>query len=729
MPDDSLPTPAIARRAGVDIFASACPHDCPSTCALEVERLDAHTIGRVRGADSNSYTAGVICAKVARYAERVHHPDRLSRPLRRVGPKGSGRLEPIGWDEALDTVADAFAAATRKYDSTTVWPYYYAGTMGHVQRDGIHRLRHVMRYSGMIGTICTRPAEMGWVAGIGSRMGVDPREMAESDLIVMWGGNPVSTQVNVMTLVARARKERGATFVVVDPYRTGTAEQADIHLMPRPGTDGALACGIMHVLFKEGLADRAYLAKFADCPDVLERHLASRDPAWASAISGVPVDAIVGFARLYGRTKAAYIRMGYGFSRSRNGAANVHAVTCLPTVTGAWQHRGGGAHWSFSIYHLDKTLIEGLDRRDPAVRMIDQSRLGAALTGDQTELQGGPPVTAMLIQNTNPAVVCPNSNRVRAGLLRDDLFLCVHEQFMTETAQYADIVLPATTFLEHDDIYTAGGHTHLQFGPKIIEPYAAARSNHEVICGLAHRLGAEHAGFDMTAWEIIDRTLKSSGYRGATDLRENRWIDKAPPFETAHFASGFPTPDRKFHFAPDWAALGRHHARMPKLPDHLAAIEEPDAEHPFRLMTPPARSFLNTTFNQTPTSRKREGRPEALMHPDDLAAVGVAAGALVKIGNRRGEILIHTKAFDGLQRGVVVIEGIWPHADFAGGIGVNALTGDDPVLPNGGAAFHDNAVWVVPAIRPRELKDLLSSAPLDDIELARARDPERPVDL
>jgi anaerobic selenocysteine-containing dehydrogenase len=693
-PDDTSPTPAIARRGSVEVFASACPHDCPSTCALEVERLDARTIGRVRGAESNSYTAGVICAKVARYAERVHHPDRLSRPLRRVGPKGSGRFEPVGWDEALDIVADAFAAAAAKYDSTTVWPYYYAGTMGHVQRDGIHRLRHVMRYSGMITTICTRPAEMGWLAGVGGRMGVDPREMAESDLIVMWGGNPVNTQVNVMTMVARARKERGAKFVVVDPYRTGTAEQADIHLMPRPGTDGALACAVMHVLFKEGFADRAYMATYADCPEALEAHLASRDPTWAAAITGVPADRIVDFARLYGRTQRSYLRMGYGLSRSRNGAAQVHAVSCLPTVSGAWQHRGGGAHWGFSIYHLDKTLIEGLDRRDPSVRMIDQSRLGAALTGDPIELQGGPPVTAMLVQNTNPAVVCPNSNKVRAGLSRDDLFLCVHEQFLTETASYADIVLPATTFLEHDDLYTASGHTHLQFGPKIIEPYAEARTNHEVICGLAKRLGAEHPGFTMSAWEIIDRTLRASGYAGAAEFREGRWVDKAPPFDTAHFISGFPTSDRKFHFAPNWKALGRQHALMPKLPDHMPAIEEPDAAHPFRLMTPPARSFLNSSFNQTPTSRKREGRPEAMMHPHDLAALGVESGALVKMGNRRGEILIHVRPFEGLQPGVVVIEGLWPHADFVAGMGVNALTGDDPVPPNGGAAFHDSAVWV-----------------------------------
>jgi len=696
VPDSGLqPLEAPGRtKPGVQILASVCPHDCPSTCALEVERLSPTRIGRVRGAEANSYTAGVICAKVARYAERIHHPDRLTRPLRRSGGKGGGFV-PVDWEDALDEVAEAFLAAAQRHGPEAVWPYYYAGTMGLVQRDGINRLRHVMGYSGMGHTICTSLAEAGWKAGVGKRVGPDPREMAESDLIIVWGANPVATQVNVMTHIQRARKERGAKLIVVDPYRTGTAEAADQHVMLRPGSDGALACAMMHVLFRDGLADRAYMAAHADVPAELEAHLASRDPVWAAAITGLAPRVIEDLARLYGRTPCSYIRLGYGFSRSRNGSANVHAVSCLPTVTGAWRHRGGGALWSLSdIYHWDKTLIEGLDRRDPAVRVLDMSRVGSVLTGEREALQGGPPVTAMIVQNSNPAVVVPDSNLVLRGFARDDLFVCVHEQFMTETAKRADIVLPATMFLEHDDLYQAGGHPHIQIGAQVVAPPGECRSNHEVICGLARRLGAEHPGFGMTAWELIDRTLTASGWPGAETVRDGRWHETMPDFETAHFLTGFPQPDGRFRFKPDWRSIGPLGDRMPALPDHFGAIEEADAAHPFRLVAAPARQFLNTSFTETPSARKREGRPQVLIHPADAAALGIAEGALARVGNRRGEVTLHARPFDGVQRGVVVIESIWPHADFAGGLGVNALTGDDAAAPMGGAAFHDSAVWV-----------------------------------
>src|SRR5271154_4980157 len=379
---------ALDQPAGAfpQIRGSVCPHDCPSTCALEVEVLGPNRIGTVRGAADNDYTAGVICAKVARYAERVHHPDRLTRPLLRVGPKGSGQFKPIGWDEALDRVAESFTQVAAKHGPAAVWPYFYAGTMGLVQRDGINRLRHVMRYSRMKKTICTAAAEAGWAAGVGRFTGPDPREMGRADLIVSWGGNPVATQVNVMVHATRARKERGAKLVVIDPYRTGTAATADLHLALRPGTDGALACAVMHVAFRDGQADRAYMEKYADCPDALEAHLESRGPAWASAITGLSVAEIEAFAKLYGTTKRSYIRLGYGFTRMRNGPAALHAVTCLPTVTGAWAHEGGGAFWSNrgDTYRWDKTLIEGLDALDPTTRIMDMSRLGAVLAGDRS---------------------------------------------------------------------------------------------------------------------------------------------------------------------------------------------------------------------------------------------------------------------------------------------------------------------------------------------------------
>jgi anaerobic selenocysteine-containing dehydrogenase len=681
----------------VEIVPSVCPHDCPSTCALEVERINDHTIGRVRGARDNPYTAGIICAKTARYAERVHHPDRLKAPLRRVGPKGSGRWQEISWDDALDTIAEAFTRAAERQGPEAVWPYYYAGTMGLVMRDGINRLRHVMRYSRQAKTFCTALVDAGWVAGHGAKRGVDPREMAESDLIVMWGGNPVATQINVMTHMTRARKGRGAKFVVIDPYRTGTAEAADIHLALRPGTDGALAAAAMNILFKEGYADRAYLAKYTDHTPALEEHLASRTPAWASAITGLPIGEIEEFARLYGRTKRSFIRLGYGFSRSRNGAAQVHAATCLPAVTGAWQYRGGGALYSNgAIYRVDKTMIEGLDRLDPRIRELDMSRIGPILAGDPDALRGGPPVGAMLIQNTNPAVVAPETLKVRQGFLRDDLFVAVHEQFMTETATLADIVIPATTFLEHEDIYQGGGHTFLQVACKVIEPFAGARSNHWVLQQLARRLHAEHPGFSMSAWELIDWTLRTSGLPDAETLARQRWIDCALPFERAHFLDGFATPDKRFHFRPDWERLGPAFLGMPAFPDHFDVIDKATADRPFRLVTPPARQFLNTTFTETPTSRAREGRPTALIHPADCAALDLSEGSRVRIGNERGSVVVHTRPFDGLQPGVLVVEGIWPNASFPEGVGINSLTSAEPGRPAGGAVFHDTAVWLKP---------------------------------
>jgi anaerobic selenocysteine-containing dehydrogenase len=684
------------------IAASVCPHDCPSTCALEVEIFGKHTIGRVRGADDNAYTAGVICAKVARYAERVHHPDRLMQPLRWTGAKGSGEFAPISWDDALDLVAEQFIRAEQTHGSEAVWPYLYAGTMGYVMRDGIHRLRHAKRYSGFFSTICVNPAWTGFIAGTGKLAGPDPREMAKSDLVVIWGTNAVNTQVNVMTHATRARKERGAKIVAVDIYMNGTMRQADLPVLIRPGTDGALACAVMHCLFRNGKADWDYLDRYTDAPGELAAHVRTRDPAWASRITGCPAETIEAFARLVGENKRAYFRLGYGFSRSRNGAINMHAASCIAAVTGAWRFEGGGAfHNNGGIFHLDSSLIEGSELRDPAIRMLDQSRIGAILTGDEDALRGGPPVTAMLIQNTNPVSVAPDQEIVKRGFARDDLFVCVHEQFMTDTAKMADVVLPATMFVEHDDFYTAGGSQYILLGPKLIEPPGECRSNHEVICALAKRLGAEHPGFAMTPRELIDATLQKSGWGTLVDLEANRWIDCQPDFAAAHYFNGFAYPDGKFRFKPDWPTVPfrrwhRTHAGppIPSLPDHWEVIEEADLEHPFRMATSPARGFLNSSFTETPTSLARERRPEVMIHPDDAAALAVADGDEVKLGNRRGAVRLHARLFDGVRRGVLIAESLWPNSAYPDGRGINTLTGADPVAPFGGAAFHDNKVWL-----------------------------------
>jgi len=690
---------------GGKIAASACPHDCPSTCALEVEVLDERTIGRVRGAEDNTYTAGVICAKVARYAERVHHPERLTRPLRRRGAKGSGEFAAISWDDALDLVAEKFLAAEQQYGPQAVWPYYYAGTMGLVMRDGINRLRHAKKYSGFFETICNNLAWTGYAAGTGKIAGPDPREMAKSDLIVIWGTNAVNTQVNVMTHATRARKERGAKIVAVDVYMNGTMEQADLPVLIRPGTDGALACAVMHCLFRDGRADWDYLERYTDVPHELEEHVRSRGPQWASRITDCPVETIEAFARLLGERKRAFFRLGYGFSRSRNGAANMHAASCIPAVTGAWLHEGGGAFFNNrAIYHWDKTMIEGTDRHDPSIRMLDQCRIGAILTGEREALRDGPPVTALLIQNTNPMSVAPDQETVKRGFAREDLFVCVHEQFMTETAAAADVVLPATMFLEHDDIYQGGGHQYILLGPKLIEPPGECRSNHEVICSLAGRLGAQHAGFAMTPRELIDWTLAHSGWGTLAELEAKRWIDCQPDFATSHYINGFAWPDGKFRLKPDWSNVPfRTPIRsgpidaMPRLPDHWEVIEEADAEHPFRLATSPARGFLNSSFTEMPSSRAKEGRPTVMIHPDDAATCGIGDGATVVLGNTRGQVRLHARHFDGVCRGVLVAESVWPNAAYDDGRGINTLTGADAVAPFGGAAFHDNKVWIRPA--------------------------------
>ena len=686
-----------------EIRYSVCPHDCPSTCALAVERLDAETIGRVRGARDNTYTAGVICSKVARYAERIHHPDRLTTPLRRVGEKGRREsFEPVSWDDALDITAEALLEAERRHGPETVWPYYYAGTMGLLMRDGINRLRHAKRYSLQHSTICVTLAWTAFIAGTGKLAGADPREMARSDLVVIWGTNAAATQINVMTHALAARRARGAKIVVIDTYRNATAKQADFFVCVRPGTDGALACAVMHVLFREGHANRAYLEQYTDCPAELEEHLADRSAEWAEAITGVPADTIETLAGMIGATPRTYLRLGYGFTRQRNGAVNMHAALSIAAVTGAWLHEGGGAfHNNGAIYHWDMSMIEGLDVRDRSTRILDQSRIGPILEGDPVDIGDGPPVTALFVQNTNPMSVAPEQARVHRGFAREDLFVCVHEQFLTETALMADVVLPATMFLEHDDFYQGGGHQHILFGPKIVDAPGECRSNHEVVCALAKRLGAEHPGFDMSAREVIDHTLQASGWGSLERLERESWLDCQPPFREAHYLDGFAHADGKFRFAPNWRAVAVRGsvdeavlAAAPRLPDHWEVIEEATEEMPFRLVTAPARHYLNSTFNETPTSIRRQRRPCVMVHPDDIAALGVAAGDRVRVGNDRGSLVIDVEPFEGVQRGVVIIESLWPNDAFEEGRGVNVLTGADAVAPIGGAAFHDNRVWI-----------------------------------
>lgn len=694
--------------SNIKIGHSACPHDCPSTCALDVEILDERTIGRVRGAKDNSYTAGVICAKVARYAERVHHPDRLKHPLVRAGAKGEGQWKQASWEAALDLIAERFLKAEQDYGSESVWPYYYAGTMGLVQRDSINRLRFAKRYSNQFDSFCTNMAWTGYFAGTGSLIGPDPREMAKADVVVIWGTNAAATQVNVMTHAVRARKERGAKIVVIDVYANATVRQADMGVVLKPGTDGAFACAVMHVLFRDGLADWDYLERYTDDPKGLEKHLQTRTPEWAAAITGLSVEEIEAFAHLVGKTKRTYFRLGYGFTRQRNGAVNMHAAASIACVTGAFLHEGGGAfHSNSGIFKMDKREIEGRAMQDVGLRFLDQSKIGRILTGDPEALYGGPPVMAMLIQNTNPMNVTPEQRLVRKGFAREDLFVAVHEQFMTDTAKMADVVLPATTFLEHDDIYRGGGQQHVVLGPKLIEPLDDARPNIFVINELAKRLGVGHLpGFDLDERSLIDNMNANSDLPHFDELKEKRFVDLQPPFEEAHYINGFKWPDGKFRFRPDWTGspspnkppevmgLQGPHQSIPEFPDHWEVIETADAEHPFRMTTSPAHNFLNSTFAETPTSLAKEIRPELLIHPDDAAELGIEYGERIEIGNHRGELVLHAVLREGQKRGVVVSEGIFPNSTFERGEGINILIGAEPAAPYGGLAVHDTKIWI-----------------------------------
>ncbi len=699
----ATPIPAKAR-----IGHTACPHDCPSTCALDIEISEDGRIGRVRGAGDHSYTAGVICAKVARYAERLYHPDRLMKPVRRLGAKGDGRWGDISWDDALDEIANAFVKAEAKDGSEAIWPYFYAGTMGWVQRDSIERLRHAKRYSGFFSSICTNPAWTGFTMATGVLRGPDPREMGRTDCVVIWGTNAVVTQVNVMTHAIKSRKERGAKIVVIDIYDNPTMKQADLALIVRPGTDAALACAVMHIAFRDGYADRAYMAKYADDPAGLEAHLKSRTAAWAADITGLTVEEIEAFGALVGRTKKSYFRLGYGFTRQRNGAIAMHAAASIATVLGSWQYEGGGAfHSNSDIFQMSSAELTGRAMKDEDIRMIDQSQIGPALTGDAEALRHRGPVTAMLIQNTNPVNIAPEQRLVKRGFARDDLFVAVHEQFMTDTASMADIVLPATMFVEHDDIYRAGGQNHILLGPKLVEPPKTVRSNLFVIEELAKRLGvADRPGFGFTAREMVDRILADSHLPDYDYFLEHKWFDRQPDFDKAHFIDGFAHPDGKFRFRPDWSnqpapnrppksiGLLGPHAELPTFPDQVDVIEVADAEHPFRLATSPARNFLNSSFAETKTSRQKEGRPEVMINPSDAEAHAIADSDLVRIGNVRGDIRLHARITTEVKPGVLIAEGLWPNSAHVDGEGINVLTGADPVAPYGGAAVHDNKVWL-----------------------------------
>jgi anaerobic selenocysteine-containing dehydrogenase len=678
--------------------ASVCPHDCPSACALEVTTEDGRIVDVV-GDRAHPFTRGVICGKVHDYAERVYSPLRVLRPMRRVGPKGAAEFEPISWDDAIEEIAHRFTRVIAQWGPEAILPFSYAGTLGRIQYYAGHPFFHALGASQLDRTICVSTAYAGWRATLGVVAGNDAEQMVGAELVVLWGINAAYTHINLMTLVKEARA-RGARIICIDPYRTRTARQADEHLMIRSGTDGALALGLMHVLIREDLLDHDYIARATFGFEALREHVRAYPPERVATITGLSADAIVDLARRLGGTRAAYLRVGIGLSRHENGGMTCRAIACLPALTGAYAHPHGGALLGSSgAFGPGDTVLE---RRDllpsPPPRTINMVRLGRALT--EPDLR--PPVMALYVYNSNPAAVCPNSNLVLEGLAREDLFTVVHEQVQTDTADYADLLLPATTSMEHVDVYRSFGHLYLQLAEPVIAPLGDARSNWEVFGQLARAMGIRDPHYGTPLPELIDANLRAAGpvAEGVTHerLRAERSVRLGVPRPFLPFADGAPTPSGRVEFYSD--TLLRQ--GLPALPTYVPLHESRDnpalgSRYPLRCHVPPNRFFLNSSFSQSTLLRARQGGPTVLVHPDDAAIRQIEAGDLVAVANDRGRTLFTAVLSDDTPPGQVVVEGIWWHKSMPGGRGVNVLTSDGLADMGGGPAFHSTMVDVTRA--------------------------------
>jgi anaerobic selenocysteine-containing dehydrogenase len=676
---------------------SVCPHDCPSACSLVVTVRDGR-LAEVTGNPAHPFTQGVICGKVRAYAERVHSPLRVLRPLRRVGPKGAGRFEPIAWDAAVAEIAERWRGIIAAHGAEAILPFSYAGTMGQVQYYAGHPLFHALGASRLNRTICISTAYAGWRATLGVVTGNDSEQMVGADLIVLWGVNAAYTTINVMTLVKQARK-LGARVVVIDPYRTPTAVEADDHLMVRPGTDTALALAVMHVLIDEGRVDRDYIARATHGYDRLVEHVRGWTPERAGPIVGVEPEAIRAFARRYGASPRSFIRVGIGLSRHDNGGMTCRTIACLPALTGAYADAHGGALMSSSgAFGFAYGVLERPDLMPtPAPRTINMIHLGRVLTDPGL----APPVKSLYVYNSNPAAVCPNQNLVLQGLAREDLFTVVHEQVLTDTAHYADLVLPATMSLEHEDLYSAYGHVHLQLAQAAMPPAGEARSNWTVFAMLARALGVAREHYAKTP-ETVIREFLSGGdetVRGITyeRLRAEGSVRVNLPRPYMPFAHGAPTRSGKVEFySESLAARG-----LPPLPTYVPLQEEPGhadlaRRYPLQCIVPPNRFFLNSSFSQSERLRSRQHAPTVLIAPDDATRRGIADGDLVRVFNGRGSSRFIARVTDATRAGVVVVEGIWWHRFHPGERGVNVLTSDRVADMGGGPVFHSNLVDVAP---------------------------------
>ncbi len=683
-------TAAPTDSSGPRQVRGACPHDCPDTCALISTVQDGRVI-RVQGNPEHAPTAGVLCTKVSRYAERTHHPERLLQPMRRVGPKGPGaRFEPIGWDEAIALAATRLGEIAARQPEA-ILPYSYAGTMGLVQGESMAaRFFHRLGASLLDRTICASAGSEALVHTLGNKVGMKVANFADSRLILIWGSNSIASNLHFWRLAQEARR-RGARLVCIDPRRSETADKCDEHIALRPGTDAALALAVMHELIVHDWLDHDYIAQYTLGWDALRERALQWPPARAAEVCGVPVAQIERLARDWGQTRPAAIRLNYGMQRVHGGGNAVRAVACLPALTGAWRHPAGGLLLSSSgWFKVNKHRLQRPDllgERRP--RTVNMSTIGDALChpGDAAF---GPRIEALVVYNSNPVAVAPESPRVVQGFAREDLFTVVLEHFQTDTADYADLLLPASTQLEHWDIHLSYGHTDVLLNRPAIAPLGQSLPNTEIFRRLARAMG-----FDDPCFADSDEQLCRQAIGDEQDFATLLAHGFASlPVPDAPFAQGgFPTPSGRCEFFSQRLA----DQGLDGLPDHVPNHELPDARHPLAMISPPARNFLNSSFVNVRSLRDIEGEPLLEMHPDDAAARGLQHGQLVRVYNDRGSYHCAVHLSQRARPGVVHGLGVWWRKLGPRGTNVNELTSQRLTDLGRAPVFYDCAVQVCAA--------------------------------
>ena len=689
--------PPVRSPASRTVVRGACPHDCPDTCALLVTVENGRAI-KVEGAPDHPTTRGTLCTKVARYLDRTYASERVLHPLRRIGPKGTGRFERIGWDEALDTISARFKEIAASPDGPqAILPYSYAGTMGLLQYCSMdRRFFHRLGASLLDRTICSSAGKAGYAATIGASIGTDLEQFENAKLIVIWGSNPIVSNLHLWSRVQEA-KRRGAKLIAIDPYRSQTAEKCHVHLAPLPGTDAALALGVMNVLVAEDLLDHDYIARYTLGFEQLVERLRDYPPRRVAQITGLAADDIVALARDYGTIKPAVIRLNYGMQRHAGGGMAMRTAACLPALVGAWRDPAGGALLSSSgTYPVDNKALERPDLIWNNPRTINMSTIGDALLD-----KNDPPIRAIYVYNSNPVAVAPESVKVVAGFSREDLFCVVHDVFLTDTADYADIVLPATTQLEHVDVHSSYGHLYVLANNPAIAPVGEAKPNTEVFRLLAERMGFEERCFresdeDIARHAFVATHPRAEGLDWET-LRQEGWQRLNVPAQFAPFAQGnFPTPSGKCEFYSETLQRQGIDPLPTYTPPRESAASNPvlAQRFPLAMISPPARNALNSSFANLPTFLESEKTPHLEIHPDDALARGIASGDKVRVFNERGALVLEARVTDRARSGVVVALSIWWRKLSPDGTNANMVTGQGLTDLGRAATFYDCLVEV-----------------------------------